>query len=289
MRFRSEDEVNAEVARRDAAAGYKLSILDLVAGVPRDRFRDTRTEFERVSQNAWSPIFDNSDDDSADSNPWRRDDIGQIKAAAGFATDAESRRAYFKRAEREVDEKEEREAALAADKASPERAAAIEYATNHWRSVAFDINQPLSAVILSEQMLAQAKEPGASLSALKTMSENAVEQQKSILAERRDRASQERLRATAAFDAANVEPTILHTRKRAGLHSGGRRSIKLVSMLLTAFSTLKGKNVQRTFRHPGLRSCQIQSPDRRESPFFTRRSRSLFDTAAIRAEQQRSE
>ncbi|BBO34214.1 hypothetical protein [Lacipirellula parvula] len=207
MRFSNEEDLMQEVRRRDAAAGsYKLNPVDLYAGVPRGRFRDDRSEYERVSQNAWSPVFDTSDNDG-DSNPWRRDDIGQIKAAAGLSTDAESRRAFFKRSEREVDEKEEREAFLAADKASPERAAAIEYATNHWRSVAFDINQPLSAVILSEQMLAQASTNGASLTALKEMSVKAVEQQKTILAERRDRASLARLAAQQAFNAAGVEPT----------------------------------------------------------------------------------
>jgi hypothetical protein len=38
------------------------------------------------------------------------------------------------------------------------------------------------------------------------MSESAVAQQKSILSDRRDKASQARLTATAAFDAANVVP-----------------------------------------------------------------------------------
>jgi hypothetical protein len=202
MRFRSEDEVNAEANRRDSIAGRKLNPLELLMGI--SNRVDDRDQYTRISQAAFSPVFDTVHGD--DMNPFRSDGFKAAKQAA-FGEGKQTRKDYFKQAEREADEKEEREAALAADKASPERAAAIEWAEAHWRSIAFDPNQPLSAVVAAENLRKQASTPGASLTALKSMSVAAVAQQQVILADRRDKASQARLAATAAFDAANIVPT----------------------------------------------------------------------------------
>ena len=200
----AEDDANAEAKRRDEIAGYRLNPVDLFAGVPKSRFRDDRDEYTRISQASFTPVFDGVEDRS--DNPFLSDQFKAAKQAA-FGDGTETRSAYFKRAATEFDRNEEREAALAADLASPERRSAIEWAETHWRSVAFDPNQPLSAVVAAENLRKQASTPGASLNALKSMSTEAIEQQKSILADRRDKASQAKLAAQQAFDASSVEPT----------------------------------------------------------------------------------